>query len=75
MVKFLLAIIFGFLLYGIVTKGIVRFFGMTDKNRPTNKSRPGNKSQQYTNSPDTSQKEFSKNEGEYVDYEEVKDND
>jgi hypothetical protein len=65
----LLIVIVGFLLLGVVLGRIIRFFGPADK-RNTGRSR-SNSSQQSTQEP--TQKKFSKNEGEYVNFEEVKE--
>ncbi len=65
----LLIVIVGFLLLGVVLGRIIRFFAPADK-RNTGRSR-SNSSQQSTQEP--AQKKFSKNEGEYVNFEEVKE--
>jgi predicted lipid-binding transport protein (Tim44 family) len=67
---FLLLIgVFGFLILGVFLGRVIRFFGPSSdraKGNPgrTNKNQPA---------PDTTQKKFSKNEGEYVNYEEIKE--
>jgi predicted lipid-binding transport protein (Tim44 family) len=63
--------LFGFLVIGVLLGRVIRFFGPEDRGK-SNKKRPANKSQS-SKSPDVSQKKFSKNEGEYISYEEVKD--
>ncbi|GAB6120159.1 DUF4834 family protein [Dysgonomonas termitidis] len=63
--------LFGFLVIGVLLGRIIRFLGPEDRGK-SNKKRPGTKSQS-SKSPNVSQKKFSKNEGEYISYEEVKD--
>jgi hypothetical protein len=63
--------LFGFLVIGVFLGRVIRFFGTEDRGRP-HKKQADNKSQS-SKSPDVSQKKFSKNEGEYISYEEVKD--
>ncbi len=68
---FLLLIgLFGFLIIGVLLGRVIRFFGGPDT-KAKSARRKSNRQQQsdYT----TPQKKFSKNEGEYVSYEEVKD--
>ncbi|EGK00311.1 MULTISPECIES: DUF4834 family protein [Dysgonomonas] len=63
--------LFGFLVIGVLLGRVIRFFGPEEKTRP-NKKRSGSKSQNSKTS-NISQKKFSENEGEYISYEEVKD--
>ncbi|MDR1883871.1 MAG: DUF4834 domain-containing protein [Prevotella sp.] len=67
----LLLALFGFLVLGVLLGRVVRFLGTVDKNRPGNK-RSGSKKQK-TESSNASRKKFSENEGQYVAYEEVKE--
>lgn len=75
MFKFLLFLLliglFGFLILGVLLGRVIRFFGPADKTR-SNQQRKNSKSQ-YSNTENTPQKKFSKNEGEYTSYEEVRD--
>lgn len=61
--------LFGFLLVGVLLGRVIRFFGSSDKNKKRRSSGNKSHSQDSSNTP----KRFSKNEGEYVDYEEIKD--
>lgn len=63
----LFIVIFAFLILGVFLGRVIRTFGPTPKPKSNNRKKNNN----YT--PDPSQKKFSKNEGEYVSYEEVKD--
>lgn len=69
---FLLLIgIFGFFVVGVLFGRVIRFFGSGETTRP-NRKRSDNKSRQSKSS-NISSKKFSENEGEYITYEEVKD--
>lgn len=69
---FLLIIgLFGFLVIGVMLGRVIRFFGPVDKKRTTRKT--NSERQSSTTSTSNSSKQFPKNEGEYVSYEEVKD--
>lgn len=74
MFKFLMFLLliglFGFLVIGVLLGRAIRFFGPEDKTK--NQRKKNNKSQ-HSNATNTVQKKFSKNEGEYIPYEEVKD--
>lgn len=59
--------LFGFLILGVFLGRVIRFFGPSSDRARSNRRQPNNQS---TN---TQQKKFSKNEGEYIGYEEVKD--
>lgn len=63
----LLIVIFAFLILGVFLGRVIRTFGPTDKTKSSNHKKNNN----YT--PDPPQKKFSKKEGEYVSYEEIKD--
>ncbi|GHV41552.1 hypothetical protein FACS1894179_09720 [Bacteroidia bacterium] len=63
----LLIVIFAFLILGVFLGRVIRTFGPTDKTKSSNHENNNN----YT--PDPPQKKFSKKEGEYVSYEEIKD--
>lgn len=63
--------LFGFLVIGVLLGRVIRFLGPEDRNR-SNKKRSGSKSQSSKSS-NNLPKKFSKNEGEYISYEEVKD--
>lgn len=68
---FLLLIgLFGFLVLGVFLGRVIRFFGPEDKAK-SNRQRKNNKSKHTTEN--ASLKKFSKGEGEYVNYEEVRD--
>lgn len=73
MFKFLMFLfligLFGFLILGVLFGRAIRFFGPEDRKR-TSKQQKSNKSQSSAN---VTQKKFSKNEGEYVNYEEIRD--
>lgn len=67
---------FGFVVVGVIFGRAIRFFGSADQTRDgrkktsnKNKSNRSAKSQ----SPTYSHKKFSKDEGEYISYEEIKD--
>lgn len=62
---------FGILVFGVFLGRVIRTFRPSDRNR-SNKRRTNNNSQQSTNSAPV-QKKFAKGEGEYISYEEVKD--
>lgn len=74
MIKFLLLLalfgFFGFLILVVLFGRVIRFFGGGSKKSKA-KQRKANSKSQYSKSADTAPKKFSKNEGEYVDYEEV----
>jgi len=59
----------GFLILGVFLGRVIRFFGPSSDRAKTNRRRPNNQST-ANNAP---QKKFSKNEGEYIGYEEIKD--
>jgi hypothetical protein len=63
----LLIVIFAFLILGVFLGRVIRTFGTTDKTKRNNYKKSNN----YT--PASPQKKFSKKEGEYVNYEEIKD--
>ncbi|MBK5719655.1 DUF4834 family protein [Dysgonomonas sp. Marseille-P4677] len=63
--------LFGFLVVGVLLGRAIRFLRPEDKRR--NNSRRTNNKAKQSESPTSSQKKFSKNEGEYISYEEVKD--
>lgn len=65
----LLIVISAFLILGVFLGRVIRTFGPTNKT----KGNARKKSNNYT--PEPSQKKFSKNEGEYISYEEIKDDD
>lgn len=75
MFKFLIFLLliglFVFLFLGVLLGRVIRFFGPEDRSRSKQKKR--NNKSQYENTATTAQKKFSKNEGEYVSYEEVND--
>ncbi len=69
---FLLLIgLFGFLILGIFLGRVIRFFGPSSDRAKGNRRQANNNSRSA--SEDTTQKKFSKNEGEYVNYEEIKE--
>lgn len=74
MFKFLMFLLliglFGFLVIGVLLGRVIRFFGPEDK---TKTQRKKNNRSQHSNAANTVQKKFSKNEGEYTSYEEVRD--
>jgi hypothetical protein len=63
----LLIVISAFLILGVFLGRVIRTFGPTDKTKGN--TRKNNKN--YT--PDPPQKKFPKDEGEYISYEEIKD--
>jgi len=63
--------LFAFLFLGVLLGRVIRFFGPADKNK-TNRRKTGNNSQS-SNTANNTPKKFSKTEGEYVNYEEVRD--
>lgn len=63
----LFIVISAFLILGVFLGRVIRTFG------PTNKSKSSNRKKTNNHTPNPPQKKFSKNEGEYVSYEEVKD--
>ncbi|WP_029906939.1 hypothetical protein [Prevotella sp. 10(H)] len=65
--------LFGFLVIGVLFGRVIRFFGSGD--RGAQKKRRSNNRAQQEYSSNATPKKFSKNEGEYVSYEEVKDDD
>ncbi|NDV80276.1 DUF4834 family protein [Dysgonomonas sp. 511] len=74
-IKFLGILLFigmiGFLILGVFLGGVVRLF-RSGGQKTNNRRSAANRSNSSNDSP-TTQKKFSKNEGEYVDYEEIKD--
>lgn len=62
---------FGFLILGIFLGRVIRFFGPSSDRAKSNRRQTNNNSR--TTAEDTTQKKFSKNEGEYVNYEEIKE--
>lgn len=64
----LLFALLGFLILGVLLGKVMRFFAPDDKGKSTRRQ-AGRQQETYN----TSQKKFSKNEGEYVNYEEIKD--
>lgn len=76
MIKFILFLaLFGFFSFFIIVVlfgRVIRFFGGGSQ-KPKAKQRKANNKSQYAQSTNTTPKKFSKNEGEYVDYEEIKD--
>jgi len=69
---FLLLIgVFGFLILGVFLGRVIRFFGPSSDRAKSN--RQSKSRSQSTSNNNTPQKKFSKNEGEYVNYEEVKE--
>lgn len=62
---------FGVLVFGVFLGRVIRTFRPSDRNK-TNRRRSNNSSQQSTSSA-PAQKKFAKGEGEYISYEEVKD--
>lgn len=69
---FLLLIgLFGFLLIGVLLGRVIRFFGGAPEKTKSGQRKSKNKSYNETSS--NTPKKFSKNEGEYVDYEEIKE--
>ncbi|MBN9302233.1 MULTISPECIES: DUF4834 family protein [Dysgonomonas] len=69
---FLLLIgLFGFLILGIFLGRVIRFFGSSSDRAKSNRRQTNNNSRSAAE--DTTQKKFSKNEGEYVNYEEIKE--
>ncbi|NDV94697.1 DUF4834 family protein [Dysgonomonas sp. 521] len=69
---FLLLIgVFGFLILGVFLGRVIRFFGPSSDRAKSNRKQSRNKA--ASNNTNTSQKKFSKNEGEYVNYEEIKE--
>ena len=63
----LLIVISAFLILGVFLGRVIRTFGPTDKTKGN--TRKNNKN--YT--PDPPQKKFPKDEGEYISYEEIKE--
>ncbi|MDR0824165.1 MAG: DUF4834 family protein [Prevotella sp.] len=61
--------LFGFLMLGVWLGRIIRFFGSSSERAKANHRQSNNS----TSTANTPQKKFSKNEGEYVGYEEIKD--
>lgn len=69
---FLLLIgLFGFLILGIFLGRVIRFFDPSSDRAKSNRRQTNNNSRSAAE--DTTQKKFSKNEGEYVNYEEIKE--
>lgn len=60
----------GFLILGVFLGRVIRFFGPSSDRAKTNRRRSDNQS---TTNSNATQKKFSKNEGEYIGYEEIKD--
>lgn len=65
----LLIVFFVILVVGILLGKVIRFFGPTQRNRSTQKSH----NRQQSGTENNTIKKFSKDEGEYVNYEEIKD--
>ncbi len=63
----LFIVISAFLILGVFLGRVIRMFG------PTNKTKGNTRKNDNSYKPDPPQKKFSKNEGEYISYEEVKD--
>ncbi|MFV0535800.1 MAG: DUF4834 family protein [Dysgonomonas sp.] len=63
----LFIVISAFLILGVFLGRVIRMFG------PTNKTKGNTRKNNNNYTPDPPQKKFSKNEGEYISYEEVKD--
>ncbi len=69
---FLLLIgLFGFLILGIFLGRVIRFFGPSSDRAKSNRRQANNNSR--STAEDATQKKFSQNEGEYVNYEEIKE--
>jgi len=70
MLKFLGILFFGvlfvFLILGVFLGRAIRSFSSSNKTK-------NNRQTNYNPTPDASQKKFSKDEGEYVNYEEIKE--
>jgi hypothetical protein len=69
-VALLLFALLGFLLFGVLLGRVIKFFGSSDNSKTNKRTNRSNNQHQSANTPS---KKFSKNEGEYVNYEEVKD--
>ncbi len=65
-------VVFGFLFLGVFLGRVIRFFGPSDRRKASRKQ--ANRKSEYSKQQDTPQKKFAKSEGEYVNYEEIKDN-
>lgn len=65
----LLLVFLGILVFGIFLGKVIRFFGPTERNRTAGQQSKNNQ-QNATNIPP---KKFAKDEGEYVNYEEIKE--
>jgi predicted lipid-binding transport protein (Tim44 family) len=63
--------LFGFLILGVFLGRVIRFFGPSSDRAKSNRKQSGNKT--ASDNANTLQKKFSKNEGEYVNYEEIKE--
>lgn len=63
----LFIVISAFLILGVFLGRVIRMFG------PTNKTKGNTRKNSNNYTPDPPQKKFSKNEGEYINYEEIKD--
>jgi len=67
---FLVLLVFlGILIFGIFLGKIIRFFGPTDKNRSSGRQQQNS----HQNTSNTPPKKFPKEEGEYISYEEIKE--
>lgn len=64
---------FGFLILVVIFGRIIRFFGGPTKKDKTKQRKASSRNQDSRSSANTSAKKFSKNIGEYVDYEEIKE--
>lgn len=64
--------LFGFLLIGVLLGRVIRFFGGAPEKTKSGQRKSKNKSHNNEASSNVPKK-FSKNEGEYVDYEEIKE--
>lgn len=75
MIKFILFLaliaFFGFLFLVVILGRVIRFFGGSTQKAKKKQYKSSSKAQ--NTSSNTTIKKFSKNEGEYVDYEEIKD--
>lgn len=61
----------GFLIFGVFLSRVIRFFSPSSSKAQGKKAHSrSNTKQQYENTP---QKKFAKDEGEYVSFEEIKD--
>lgn len=61
----------GFLLFGVFLGRVIRFFNPSSKKNTASARRKTTNNRTTQN--ETPRKKFRKNEGEYIDYEEIKD--